>query len=98
MPERRPFEETIVDYIESMTRYDIHRVSHLIKETKISKNYDVIIGAWVKRLLYLHLNYDLGVPANLIEQKHEAEAEAAKNQAQQRSQIAEALSFGQENC
>ena len=74
---RRPFHETIVDAIRFTSAKELELLADLIKGTKIPKNHDQIIAAWKNRCLELGWgNSDLGVPADLLEQKEIAACEA----------------------
>lgn len=77
---RRPFHETIVFTIrQAYSRRDLGLLARLIKSTKIPKNHDAIIAAWNERLEEMGQGEeDLGVPAELLEQKQESEQKANK--------------------
>lgn len=83
MTNRRPFHETIVDIIDSLTspateRQIIELVANLIKQTKIPKNHDVIIVAWRKLLQRTCRIDSSGMERDLLAQKQEAETETVE--------------------
>lgn len=86
----RPFHETIVKEIERADGEALLSLGMLIKATKIPRNHDQIIATWNKRwskrkaarewdylVDELGVKDDLGVPANLLEQKQAAETQTA---------------------
>ncbi|MFA6273510.1 MAG: hypothetical protein WC673_03440 [Candidatus Paceibacterota bacterium] len=77
---KRPFHETIIDAIHSASSNDLRCLATLIKATKIPKNHDEIIAAWKQQREDVGWdNEELGVSADLLEQKQEAaEKENAK--------------------
>ena len=77
---KRPFHETIVEAIHRAYSIELRCLAMLIKETKIPKGHEEIIAAWNQRRQEMAWgNVDLGVPADLLEQKEEAaEKERAK--------------------
>lgn len=80
--ERRPFHETLVYHIRwSSSDHEMAGLATLIKNTKIPKNHDAIIAEWDQKLQEMGVSdEDLGVPADLLEQKQEAEKEAAEKE------------------
>lgn len=99
MAERKPFHESIVDTIRSVHDIDsLLLLAGLIKKTKIPKNHGAIIAAWGQKLNEFGQECDYHVPADLVEQKEEAEAEKIEEQRQEREEKAETLSFGEDNC
>ena len=76
---KRPFHETIVDAIGRANTYgELQLLAQLIKATKVPKNHDEIIAAWKQRwqvMGWRQGDLDLGVSANLLEQKQEAAAQ-----------------------
>ena len=50
MVQRRPFHETIVDFITHVNNDDLGNLARLIMETDIKMGYDEIIKAWTTRL------------------------------------------------
>lgn len=77
---KRPFHETIVDAIRGASSEELEFLATLIKATDIPKGHDEIIAAWDQRRKGMCWgDEDLGVPADLLEQKQEAaEKERAK--------------------
>lgn len=77
---KRPFHETIVEAISRASSNDLRCLATLIKTTKVPKNHDEIIVAWKQRQQEVGWDdEELGVSANLLEQKREAaEKEEAK--------------------
>ena len=72
---RRPFHESIIQAIHWASSEELrYCVARIIKMTKIPKGHDEIIEAWNQRRRELNWsdNEDLGVPADLLEQKREA--------------------------
>ncbi|MFH1170201.1 MAG: hypothetical protein V1704_01435 [Candidatus Vogelbacteria bacterium] len=71
----RPFHETIVEAIEQIwSSEEAGVLARLIKRTKISKDHDKIVTTWKRKLGEFGQSEDyLDVPANLLEQKKEAE-------------------------
>ncbi|MDO8579381.1 MAG: hypothetical protein Q7R72_00725 [bacterium] len=66
----RPFHETVVETINQASSSDMDCLAPLIKATTIPKGHDEIIVAWNKRRKEMGWgSEDLGVPANLLEQK-----------------------------
>lgn len=73
---RLPFHESIVETLRLNPGIREMRIlATLIKMTRIPKGHDEIITAWNKRSLELGYNNYLDVPADLLEQRHEAEKE-----------------------
>lgn len=79
---RRPFHETIVEAIHRASSGDeLQCLAMLIKETKVPKGHEEIIVAWNQRRQEMAWgNADLGVPADLLEQKQEAAEKAKKEE------------------
>ena len=66
----RPFHETIIEAISRASSAELVALATLIKITKLPKGHDEIITAWNdRRKKMLWGDTDLGVPANLLEQK-----------------------------
>lgn len=73
----KPFHETIVVAIKDASTTGLACLASLIKTTKIPKGHDEIIVAWNERRKKLFCeDEDLGVPANLLEQKQAISAES----------------------
>jgi hypothetical protein len=71
MQTTRPFHETIVTMIRRSSRdVELECLARLIKITKIPEGHDEIIMAWRERIKAMcWCGEDLGIPANLLEQK-----------------------------
>lgn len=97
--ERRPFHETIVDYIECYTDYeeDLAPLGDLLMATKIPKNHDAIIAAWKKTIEGVadENGFLTSVLADIEEQKREAEA---KTQCKQETEFRQILADAREDC
>jgi hypothetical protein len=90
MAERRPSHETIVDQLgDSLDRVDLERLGWLITATKIPKNHDAIIEAWkaAGRKLEADETFISRVADDILEQKKEAEAEAAAKEAKEQKKV-----------
>jgi hypothetical protein len=83
--ELMPFHEAI-EYViyQANSKVEMFCLAKVIKATIIPKNHDEIIAAWNSTMkLMFGKTDDLGVPAHLLEQKQQAEKEAAaKNELQ----------------
>lgn len=79
---RRPFHETIVDAIFRANSGDLQCLATIIKATTIPNGHEEIIKAWNwRRAMMGWGDLSLGVPADLLEQKKEAEEkESAKKE------------------
>ena len=80
-PQRRPFHETVVEAIERASRCNEQQLlGWLIMQTNIPKGHDEIIAAWKEKRMGLGLSpgFDFAVVDDLLDQKKEAEEEAAK--------------------
>jgi hypothetical protein len=76
MAERRPFHETIVDFIREASGFsEFSNLASFLIDTKIPKNHDAIIDAWTAKVGKGSCFY-IDVISALEEQKCEAEAEA----------------------
>ena len=72
----RPFHETILVMINRAIAREMGELAILIRTTKITKNHDHIIAAWIKQKEVSGWDWDeekMGVVVSLIEQKLEAE-------------------------
>lgn len=85
MPEKtlekplQPFHETIIEAISHASTREMEFLAPIIKTTQIPKNHDAIIAAWQKRRTEMSWGEeDLGVTANLTEQKELAASEEKK--------------------
>ena len=78
---KRSFHETIIEAIRRASTSDLECLAALIKATKIPKGHDEIIAAWNQRRQEMAWgDVDLGVPADLFEQKQEAATAAEKKE------------------
>ncbi len=75
---RRPFHKSVLDAICFASMSDMSCLARLIKATQIPKGHDEIFEAWKEHALELGLDDDLGVTADLLAQKEEAEWEATR--------------------
>lgn len=74
---RQPFHETIVGMIRNATKQELELLATLIKATVIPKDHDTIIAVWKQRMKASGWDeQDLGVIADLLEQKKEAKKKA----------------------
>ncbi|MBI2482262.1 MAG: hypothetical protein HYV76_01730 [Candidatus Vogelbacteria bacterium] len=66
----RPFHETILEAIRQASSTELKCLATLIKATKVPKGHDEIVAVWNERRKAMCWDdEDLGVPANLLEQK-----------------------------
>jgi DNA-directed RNA polymerase alpha subunit len=72
---RHPFHETIVNAIREATRDQMEILAALMKSTIITKNHEVIIAAWERRVIDFGIGDDFGVTGALAEQKEAAAPE-----------------------
>ena len=96
--QRRPFHKTIIDAIRGASNDDaLMNLGDLIKATKIPKGHDEIIAAWKQRIDRLGsptifsknlFQKDYGVPADLLEQKQEAEKKKEEKKAKEQVEAA----------
>ena len=76
----RPFHEVIVEVIRRASSAQLECLATLIKATNVPKGHDEIIVVWNKRRKEMFWgDEDLGVPANLLEQK-QTSAKKAKGE------------------
>lgn len=77
---RRPFHETIVDAIDNAnSSNEMFCLANLIKATEIPEGHGKIIAAWKKQMQEIYIgDDDLGVPADLLEQKKAAAKKKTK--------------------
>ena len=77
----RPFDETILTMIDRSIAREMGELATLIRTTKITKNHDRIIAAWINQKKVSGWDWDeekMGVVVSLLEQKREAEKKAGE--------------------
>lgn len=81
--QRHPWHESVVSFINTASPMEMNFLARQLKATSVPKGHDEISNAWVSRQAELGWKGDdLGVPAEMTEQKSIAD-EKAKAKAQQ---------------
>ncbi|OGL63159.1 hypothetical protein A3C09_02730 [Candidatus Uhrbacteria bacterium RIFCSPHIGHO2_02_FULL_47_44] len=75
----QPFEDSIVESISTADRAELECLARLITRTRITRNHDAILAAWITRTRFFSVS-DLGVTDHIVRQRSYTEQSSLTRQ------------------